>query len=112
MKKKALLYVMTALLLGTVTMVAPSRLLKPRYYEAITTFGVKNMSAITETLGKGEGTYGGGGVLERAVGPSNLSSAGLMLIPSFLLALGASLYLEKRIRARMLGWCLFIATGR
>ena len=54
MEKKALLYVMAAILLGTVTMVAPLRLLKPRYYEAITTFGVKNMPSIAETLDNGK----------------------------------------------------------
>ena len=101
--KKALLYAVTAILLGTVTMVAPLMLLKPAYYAAITPFGVKNISAILETLDEGEGTFGEIGALERAVSPSNLSSAGLMLIPSFLLALGISLYLKKRIRARMLG---------
>jgi len=101
--KKALLYVATAILLGTVTMIAPLRLLKPRYYEAITPFGVKNMSAIVETLDESEGTFEKGGTLERAVSPSNLSSAALMLVPSFLLALGISIYFKKRIRARMLG---------
>jgi len=99
--KKALLYIATAILLGSVTMVAPLMLLKPRYYEAITS-GVRNTSAISETLDEGEGTFEGG-ALPRAVSPSNLSSAGLMLIPSFLLALGVSLYFKKRIRARMLG---------
>ena len=93
---------MTAILLGTLTMVVPLILLKPLYFEGITPFGVKNMSAIAEILGEREGTFEGG-ALERAVSPSNLSSAGLMLIPSFLLVLGVSLYLKKRIRARMLG---------
>ena len=110
--KRVLLYVATAILLGTVTMVAPLMFLKPRYYEAITPFGVKNMSAISEALDEGEflpiidegkGTFEVRGALERAINPSNLSSAGLILIPSFLLALGVSLYLKKRIRARMLG---------
>jgi len=101
MMKKALLYVATAILLGTVTMIAPLMLLKPAYYGLITS-GVRNASAISETLDKGEVTFEGG-ALDRAVSPSNLSSAGLMLIPSFLLALGVSLYLKKRIGARMLG---------
>ena len=109
--KKALLYVTIAILLGTVTMVAPLMLLKPTYYELITS-GVRNTSAISETLDKreflptpdeGVETFEEGGALERALSPSNLSSAGLMLVPSFLLALGVSLYLKKRIRARMLG---------
>ncbi len=103
MKRKALLYIMAAIFLGTVTMVAPLRFLKPRYYNAITTFGAKNMSAIVETLDNGEGTYGDQGAWERAVGPSNLAAAGLLLIPSFLLALGASLYLKNRIHTRLKG---------
>ena len=98
--KRALLYVATAILLGTITMVAPLMLLKPTYYELITARSGENAKsppAFLETLDEGEGTYEEGGALERAVSPSNLSSAGLMLIPSFLLALGVSLYLKKRI---------------
>jgi len=102
MMKKALLYVATAILLGTVTMVAPLMLLKPSYYELITSSDEENVvrkgsPAFLEALGEGEGTFEEGGALERAVSPSNLSSAGLMLIPSFLIALGVSLYLKKRM---------------
>ena len=100
MMKKALLYVATAILLGTITMVAPLMLLKPTYYELITSHGgenAKSSPAILEALDEGEGTYGEGGALERAVSPSNLSSAGLILILGFLLALGVSLYLKKRM---------------
>ena len=99
--KKALLFAVTAILLGTLTMVAPLMLLKPRYYELITYRGEENVTkgspAFLETLDGGEETLGEGGVLERAVSPSNLSSAGLMLVPSLLLALGVSLYLKKRM---------------
>ena len=94
--KKALLYVATAIILGTVTMVAPLMLLKPNYYELITSNGAKNMSTFSEAVDDGEGTYGERGALGRAVSPSNLSSVGLILIPSFFLALGVSLYLKKR----------------
>jgi len=98
--KKALLYGLTAILLGTVTMVAPLMLLKPTYYELITSRGgenAKNSPAFLEALDEGEGTHGEVGALERAVSPSNLSSAGLIFIPGFLLALGVSLYLKKRM---------------
>ena len=98
--KKVLLYVATAILLATVTMVAPLMLLKPSYYELITSSdgeNLRNAPAFLEALDEGEGTFGEGGALEKAVSPSNLSSAGLMLIPSFLLALGVSLYLRKRM---------------
>jgi len=100
--KKILLYVATAILLGIVTMVAPLMLLKPSYYELITSRDEKNLvrkgsPAFLRTLDGGEGTFEEGGALERALSPSNLSSAGLMLLPSFLLALGVSLYLKKRM---------------
>jgi len=99
MMKKVLLYVATAILLGTVTMVAPLMLLKPIYYGLITSTGGKDASNSPDflrTLDEGEVTSGEG-ALKRAVSPSNLLSTGLMLIPSFLLALGVSLYLKKRI---------------
>jgi len=101
MMKKVLLYVATAILLGTVTMVAPLMLLKPSYYELITSRDRKDVlmgsPEFLKTLDGGEGTFEEGGALERAVSPSNLSSAGLMLIPSLLLALVVSLYLKKRM---------------
>jgi len=97
--KRALLYVMAAILLGALTIVAPLILLKPSYYELLTSPGVKNRSAFLEALDEGEGTYDERGTLERALSPSNLSSAGLMLVPSFLLALGVSILLKKRIGA-------------
>lgn len=101
--KKALLYVMTAILLDTLTMVAPLVLLRLSYYELLTSPGVKNVSATLEALDEGDGTYDEREALERALGPSNLSSAGLMLVPSFLLALGGSVFLKKRIGATHYG---------
>ena len=95
--KKALLYVATAIILGTVTMVAPLMLLKPNYYELITSSGSKNMSTFSEAVDDGEGTYGERGALGRAVSPSNLSSVGLILLPSFFFALSVALYLKKRV---------------
>jgi len=97
--KKVLLYVATAILLGTVTMVAPLWLLKPNYYNLITSSGARAPSdshKFLNALDGGEETVQQE-ALKRAVSPSNLSSAGLMLIPSFLLALGVSLYLKKRV---------------
>jgi len=99
--KKILLYVATAVLLGTVTMVAPLWLLKPSYYSLIVSSrGGENARwgspEFLQTLDEGEATFGEG-ALKRAVNPSNVSSTGLMLIPSLLLALGVSLYFKKRI---------------
>jgi len=93
--KKVLLYVVTAILLGTVTMVVPLMLLKPVYFELLIS-GVENGSVL-QALDEGEGTFADRGALGGALSPSNLSSAGLMLIPSFLLALGIFLYLKKRM---------------
>jgi len=98
--KKVLLHVATAILLGTITMVAPLMLLKPAYYDLMISSGgenARNSPAFLDALDEGEGTYGEVGALERALSPSNLSSAGLIFIPSFLLALGVSLLLKKRM---------------
>lgn len=97
--KKVLLYVAIAILLGTVTMVAPLALLKPSYYNLmVTSRGVENVPPGSYAfLEIDEGETFEQGALKRAVSPSNLLSTGLMLIPSFLLALGFSLYLKKRI---------------
>jgi hypothetical protein len=95
--KKALAYAVIAILLGTLTIVGPLLVLKPNYYEWLTSNGVKDMSAVLEAVDDGEGTYGERGALGRAASPSTLSSVGLMLIPSFLFALGISLYIKKRV---------------
>ena len=95
--KRALLYVIVALLMGALTMVAPLILLKPNYYELLSSPGVKNTSAFLEALNGSEGAYDERTALERALAPSNLSSAGLILVPSFLLALGVSILLKKRM---------------
>jgi len=105
--KKALSYVAIAILLGTLTMLAPLMLVKstslqasgggeegPMYLPKLPTYcpdkeGVKAV-IVNETLqGRAE-------ALERTLCSSNLSSAGLMLIPSLFLALGVSLYFKKR----------------
>ena len=109
MMKKALAYAMTAILLGTVTMLAPVMLLKSSYYGQLAfgdgedvPMGLPKLprycpedeerlgfGVVNETLDRAE-AFG------RTLCPSNLSSAGLMLIPSFFLALGVSIYLKKR----------------
>lgn len=93
--KKAFAYAMMAILLGALTIVGPLLVLKPSYYEWLTSNGVKDMSAFLEAVDEGEGTYDERGAFGRAASPSSLSSVGLMLIPSFLFALGISLYLKK-----------------
>ena len=95
--RKVLPYVATAILLGIATMIAPIMLLKPSYYELITS-GEKRQPAMLEALDGGEAAFEDRGALERAASPSNMSSAGLLILPSFLLALGVSLSLRKRIK--------------
>ena len=112
--KKILAFTVTSILLGVVTMVAPLMLLKPRYYDLITSGDRENLQRDSEfyealdglaelppdTLGEGDARdmlskeYG----LERAVNPANLASTGLILAPSFLLALGVFLYSRKRMQ--------------
>ena len=94
MMKKALAYAMTAILLGAVIMLAPWMLVKLGSYVSLGSGGEEN---VLPRCAKGEETLGGQGYLERVIGLPNLSSAGLMLIPSFLLALGVSLYFKKRM---------------
>jgi hypothetical protein len=98
MMKKVLLYAVTAILLGIVTMLAPLMLNEPGDIRLLASGdGEKGRYCPqVETL-DGENTFDKGGSLERAICPSNISSAGLMLIPSFLIALGAFLYLKKRM---------------
>ncbi len=101
--KKALVYAATAILLGTVTMVAPLMLLKPTYYRVITSGNGENLRkgspAFLEALDEGEARARIEAIeaLEKATSPSILSSAGFLLIPSFLLALGVFAYAKKRI---------------
>ena len=99
--RKVLPYVATAILLGIATMIVPIMLLKPSYYELITSSGEKSQTAMLDALDGGEAlppAFEDRGVLERAIGPSNVSSAGLLILPIFLLALVVSLYLKKRVK--------------
>jgi len=96
--KKALSYAAIAIILGTVTMLAPTYLPAYSNEKAIPMRTPKYCpeerlegAIVNATLeARAE-------ALERTLCPSNLSSAGLMLIPSFFLALGVSLYLKKRM---------------
>jgi len=97
--KKVLSYAVIAILLGTVTMLGPLMLIAPGDIRLLASGdGEKTLERCpqTKTLG-GENTFDEGGPLGRAICPSNLSSVGLMLVPSFFLALGVSLYLRKRM---------------
>jgi hypothetical protein len=97
--KKALAYAMTAILLGIATMLAPLMLIEPGDVQFLASGDgekARTYCPQVETLGGGN-TFDEGDSLGRAICPANLSSAGLMLIPSFLIALGAFLYLKKRM---------------
>lgn len=123
---KILPYIVIAILLGTVTMVVPYTLLGPSDYTSLTeedTFGMLSPPESTtepEKLDSQERAYVEGGDLESVPSEteepkqeapesarggtdfileslSNLSPIGLMIIPSFLIALGAFIYLRKRM---------------
>ncbi len=103
--KKTLYYAVAAILLGTVTMFAPAMLLRSIYYDRLGPhFGEIDSKSCMEA-GRAPQSFwtddgaklDRGEALERVISPSNLRSAGLMLVPSFLLALGVAIYLKKRI---------------
>jgi hypothetical protein len=99
MMKKALAYAMTAVFLGVATMLAPLVLIESGSIRFLGSGdGEKALVPCSraETL-DAENTFSEGDSLGRAISPLNLSSAGLMLVPSFLVALGAFLYLKKRM---------------
>jgi len=97
--KKALSYATIAILLGTVTMLAPLMLVKSTSLQA--SGGGEEYCPEDEERLKAvivnETLQGRAEALERTLRPSNFSSAALILIPSFFLALGVSLYLKKRM---------------
>jgi hypothetical protein len=95
-----MLYALIDIMLGALTMVAPLIVVKLGNYGVPTSLGEKNTSAFLEALDEREGTYEEWEAPERAVISSNLSSVGLMLIPSFLFASGISLYLKKGYRIK------------
>ncbi len=97
--KEAMLYALIAIMLGALTMVAPLMAIKLGNYGVLTS-GEKNTSAFLESLDKRKETCEKREAPERAVISSNLSSVGLMLIPSFLFASGISLYFKKRYRIK------------
>ena len=98
--KEAMLYALIAIMLGALTMIAPLMTVKLGNYEVLTSQGEKNTYAFLEALDEGEETCAERAAPERAVISSNLSSVGLMLIPSFLFASGISIYLKKGYRIK------------
>ncbi len=97
--KKILSYAVAAILLGTVTMLVPAMLLESIYYGRLANgYGYGEVAFMRcQSEAEKAVVLDGGEAFGIARFPSNLLSAGLMLIPSFLLALGVSLYLKKRI---------------
>ena len=107
--KKALSYVAIAIMLGTLTMLAPLMLVKSTSLQAsgdggegfmglpkLPTYCPEDKEGVKAVI-VNETLQTRAEALERTLRPSNFSSAALILIPSFLLALGVSLYLKKRM---------------
>ena len=93
--RKVMVYFVSAVLLGAVTMVAPLALLSSYNGTDSEQNGVGAPPNFLKTS-DAEAEWRGEGALQRALRPSNLSSVGLMLIPSFLTAFGAFFYLKRR----------------
>jgi hypothetical protein len=128
---KILAYTFLAILLGTVTMIAPLALLEPPEQHMLTTADNSNITALSpqkDTLGA-EGTETApelptpapsspdfSAQAPESASPeepsenariysistesellSGLSSIGLMIVPSFLIAVGVFVYLKKRV---------------
>jgi len=107
--KKVLPYAVAAILLGAVTMLVPVMVLESICYDALTYANgerrppswccpAEASRASNIPFEGGDGgetdTYG----LTLATSPlSNILSAGLMLVPSFLVALGVFIYMKKRV---------------
>jgi len=130
---KILVYTFLAILLGTVTMIAPLALLEPPEQHMLTTTTAANSN--TTTISPQKDTLGAEGTQSRSELPepvpsapdfsaqapesaspeepaenaetynisteselvSGLSSIGLMIVPSFLIAVGVFVYLKKRV---------------
>jgi len=89
--KKVLPYAVAAILLGAVTMLVPVMVLESICYDALT-YGNGEVAAARGKTFEALNTLG----LETSP-LSNILSAGLMLVPSFLVALGVFIYMKKRV---------------
>jgi hypothetical protein len=108
---KILAYTVIAILLGSVTMVVPLALLGPNNLVPADTTNTysgsgEELSERKDTLAPSEATtqqtnetcpsYSQDSGLGEADVASGLSSAGLMIVPGFVVALGVFVYLKKR----------------
>ncbi len=94
MKNKALVYAGTAILLGVAMMLAPWVLVRQGFYIPTDSGEGAPVSYSSDSAGR---TLSRHETLERMISLPNLASAGWMIIPSFLVALGAFLYIKKRM---------------
>lgn len=104
--KKALSYAVAAILLGTVTMLVPVKMLESICYDALTYGNGERRPpswCCPSQADKAEAMLSAraldtGETLGLAASPlSNILYAGLMLVPSFLVALGVFIYMKKRV---------------
>lgn len=98
---KILAYSLVALLLGTVTMIAPLALLEPEA-NSLTSGSYDNepssqkSSEYTGNVNDSLSPLDSSSTLGAAESPSNLPQIGLLVIPGFLVAVGAFLFFKKR----------------
>ena len=100
--RKILSYAVAAILLGTVTILVPAMLLESIFYDPLaSSYGEFVPRCLPSQANKAAEGYSWDEYVETfglTESPLiNLLPAGFMLIPSFLLALGVSLYLKKRV---------------
>lgn len=99
---KAAVYTLIAILLGTVTMIAPLALLGPEAYPNDSlTAGTSNKEIDGQGLldtPRGNDSYSSAPNSEQtaAIIPSDLLQVGLLIFPGFLVALGVFIYFRKR----------------
>jgi hypothetical protein len=107
--KKVLSYAVAAILLGTVTMLVPVKMLESICYDALT-YGNGEVvpsrwccpaeASEASNIPSEQGTLDGGEIHRFTLETSPLSKilyAGFMLVPSFLVALGVFIYTKKRV---------------
>lgn len=97
---KALAYALAAVLVGIATMLAPLMLVAPGEIPLSTYGDGKEALKYCPDVEASdvEITFDRRAFLARATNPYVLRSAGLIVIPSFLTALGGFLYLKRRMR--------------
>ena len=99
---KILTYAITAFLLGTATMLVPFMLFEPTYVQLLGSgegeriFIDYPQNDYPQNECREENTLNKTDSLHKALSPSTISAASILLVPSFFIALCSFIYLKKR----------------